>query len=98
MNNSFDVECPYCGAGNDIVHDDNYGYREDELYQQQCSKCDNYFTFTTTIHFYYDVEKADCLNGGEHQYEKTKTFPREYAKMRCKDCGDEQPIKEVSRV
>jgi hypothetical protein len=89
---NYDLECPYCGAGNNVCHDDGFGYEENELHEIECIGCDKYFVFTTTIHFSYDAYTADCLNGGKHQYEKTKTFPERYTKLRCKMCGDEKPL------
>lgn len=85
-----DVECPYCGAELEINHDDGYGYSESDIHQQQCGKCERYFTYTTSISFYYSVEKADCLNDGEHVYKKTCTYPPEFAKLRCIICGEEK--------
>jgi len=87
-----DVECPYCGADVEINHDDGYGYEESELHQQECRKCGKTFAFTTAISVDHEAFKADCLNGDEHQYEKTKTWPPEFAKLRCKTCGDEKPL------
>ena len=38
--NYFDIECPYCGAGQDI---NNYNdYHENITYQQECENCANY--------------------------------------------------------
>ena len=85
-----DINCPYCDAGQEINHDDGYGYEEDEVHQQQCGKCDKYFTFTTSISYYYEAEKADCLNDGEHDYNPTITNPKEYTKMRCTMCDEER--------
>ena len=87
-----DVECPYCGAGQEINHDDGQGYAEDELHQQECSACEKTFVFWTTISFDYSPQKADCLNGSEHDYEKTHTYPPEAARLRCKMCGDEKSL------
>ena len=90
-----DVECPYCGKGQEINHDDGYGYEEGVTYQQQCGHCDKYFTYTTSISFYYDAEKADCLNEGEHNWEPTTTQPKFFTKMRCTMCDEERtPIDE----
>jgi hypothetical protein len=86
----YDVECPYCGKKQNIDHEDGYGYKEDELYQQQCEECDNYFTYTTIISFDYYVSKADCLNGGNHVFKSTRHYPVEYTKMRCDMCGEER--------
>jgi len=82
-----DIKCPYCQAELYINHDDGYGYDDDGTYQQTCKHCDKTFVYTTTICFYYDAEKADCLNDGEHQFEKTR-----YSRLRCKMCGEEKPM------
>lgn len=90
-----DAECPYCNSDVEIIHDDGYGCNEDELYQQECEKCGKTFVYTTTIYFYHDTKEADCLNGGEHDYQKTNTYPPEFAVLRCRQCWDEKPIKET---
>lgn len=90
-----DCKCPYCGVEQEINHDGGYGYEEDVKYQQECSHCEKTFVFTTSIHVSHDVYKADCLNGAEHEFEETKTYPKMCAKMRCNVCGDEKPLPEV---
>ena len=80
-----DVDCPYCRHGQDVNHDD--GYEEDVLHQQECSKCGKTFTYTTCISFYHDAYQADCLNGGEHRFAATHTYPVMCTKMECKTCG-----------
>jgi hypothetical protein len=87
-----DLQCPYCGADNEVCHDDGFGYEQDTYHETECSKCEKAFIFTTAIHFSYSAHAADCLNTGNHEYEKTKTFPTEFARLRCKMCGDEKPI------
>ena len=86
-----DVECPYCGAYCEINHDDGYGYYEDEKYEQECGNCEKIFAYTTSIVLYYKAKKADCLNGADHEYQPTKTYPREYTRMQCIGCGHERP-------
>lgn len=85
-----DVNCPYCDAEQEINHDDGYGYEEDLIHNQECDNCDKTFTFTTSISYYYEAQKADCLNGSEHIYKPTITFPREFTEMRCIMCDDER--------
>jgi endogenous inhibitor of DNA gyrase (YacG/DUF329 family) len=90
-----DVECPYCGAGVDINHDDGYGYDENETHQQYCGNCHKNFVYETSISFYYEVSKAECLNDGNHDFKPTHSFPTFLTKMRCASCGEERiPTKE----
>lgn len=89
---SKDTNCPYCDADVEINHDDGYGYSEDDLYQQECGDCGKIFTYTTMLCFSYRPRKADCLNGGEHDYHKTATYPPKFARLRCKMCNDERPL------
>ncbi len=94
---SKDVECPYCEKYQEINHDDGHGYSEDETHQQECGDCGKTFVFTTSILYYYEAEKADCLNGSEHNYEITHTAPKEFSKMRCSMCDDERELTEKER-
>ena len=93
-----DINCPYCGKGQEINHDDGVGYSEDEIHQQECCDCEKVFCFTTSVHFYYDARKADCLNGESHNYKKTATCPSWWSKMECRDCGDRREPTEQERI
>lgn len=86
-----DVDCPYCGAGQEICHDDGQGYEEDVKHEQECSDCDKTFIFTTDISFSYDAERADCLNGDKHRWYRTNTYPRKCARLQCSICDTEKP-------
>ena len=46
-----DVKCPYCNKGQDINHDDGFGYEEDAIHEQDCISCSKIFAFTTSISF-----------------------------------------------
>ena len=83
---SKDMQCPYCGADQEVCHDDGQGYSEDENHEHTCSECEKTFVFRTVISFYYYPEKADCLNGAHHDLKLSNTYPREYAHMGCKNC------------
>jgi hypothetical protein len=87
---SKDVECPYCSADIEICHDDGAGYSEDVRHEQLCWKCDKTFVFTTSISYYYEAEKADCLNDGQHDLEMSCTTPRRRSRMRCQTCDFER--------
>jgi hypothetical protein len=83
-----DLECPYCEVELDVCHDDGFGYQEGVKHQMQCSNCNKSFVFETSISFYYEPEKADCLNDGEHEWKPTNTYPKEYTRMECVSCGE----------
>ena len=86
-----DINCPYCDTEQDIDHDDGRGYSEGETHQQECDDCGKTFVFTTSISYYYEPYKADCLNeGGVHDWTPTTTIPREYSRMRCTMCDEER--------
>jgi hypothetical protein len=94
-----DIECPYCGFEQDVNHDDGYGYDENEKYQQECEKCKKTFIYTTTISFYHEADKADCLNGSSHDFKQTHTFPKQFIKMECSMCGERRnPTKEEMEI
>jgi DNA-directed RNA polymerase subunit RPC12/RpoP len=86
-----DIDCPYCGHGQDVCHDDGQNYAEDETHEMECYECEKTFVFSTSISFCYDSSKADCLNGSDHKYEATHTYPKERTKMRCVDCDKTRP-------
>lgn len=85
-----DVNCPYCNAELEINHDDGYGYAEDRKHTQECCVCGKSFTYQTTIRFYYEVEKADCLNGEPHNLTAVTHLPFCWPDwVTCKTCGYE---------
>ena len=85
-----DMQCPYCGADQDVCHDDGHGYDESVRHEHQCSECEKTFVFNTTIVFYYEPRKADCLNGSPHELSMSSTYPKRYSKMCCKHCDFER--------
>lgn len=93
-----DLECPYCEKELDINHDDGFGYEEDVKHEMECPYCEKRFVFTTSVLFCYKPEKADCLNNGNHDYELTHTYPKEFSKMRCSMCGDEREMTDEERI
>jgi hypothetical protein len=80
-----DLECPYCEHPQDIDRDDGNGSEEDHAYEMECKNCEKNFVFYTSIHYTYDAQKADCLNGSPHNLE-TKLYPW-LKTVECKDCG-----------
>ncbi len=96
---SKDTECPYCGAGIYINHDDGYGYEEDEKHEQECSECGNVFVFTTYTIRSYETFKAECLNGAKHEYKASSTYPKEFTTMDCIHCSHHRnPTQEEMKI
>ena len=95
-----DIQCPYCGKDQEINHDDGYGYGEDEIYEQECGYCEKNFVFTTFISYSYDANQAPCLNGSDHKYKATSTYPKKYTRMQCVDCGIKRKptLKEMAEI
>lgn len=83
-----DLECPYCETELEICHDDGFGYEEGVKHQMECDNCGKSFVFETSISFYYEPEKADCLNGDNHTWSVERHFPRQYSRMECSSCGE----------
>ncbi|MEI6865548.1 hypothetical protein [Flavicella sp.] len=90
-----DTNCPYCNAETEINHDDGFGYEDNKLHEQECWSCEKTFTFTTGIIYVYETFKADCLNGKDHEFKQTVTYPRQFTKFQCENCEEKRlPTKE----
>lgn len=92
-----DIECPYCEKELDINHDDGFGYEEGVKHQIDCPHCEKRFIFETSISFYYEPEKADCLNDDKHDYKLSSTSPREFSTMFCTMCDDRRELTDDER-
>lgn len=85
-----DINCPYCNAEQEICHDDGYGMEEGVRHEQECGVCEKTFVYETSISIYHEAFRADCLNGGAHNYAQTHTWPKEYTMMACIVCEKER--------
>lgn len=92
-----DLNCPYCNAEQD-VDTEYYDGQEDTRYEHECSECKKVFVYTMQTHFTFEPYKSDCLNGSQHKYKLTKTWPKEFSRMQCEDCHDERELTEEERV
>lgn len=93
-----DLNCPYCNAELSVCHDDGFGYEEGVNHQMECGYCEKSFVFQTSISFYYEPAKADCLNDGKHDWKKNHTQPSYFTKMECSMCGDTRELTQEERV
>jgi hypothetical protein len=77
-----EIECPYCRAEQEYNGD---GLSDDESEEVQCEICEKNFMITACVSVSYDSRKCDCLNGAEHRFQDTRSFPRiTYGKIRMK--------------
>jgi NAD-dependent SIR2 family protein deacetylase len=76
-----DVECPYCAKYFDV----DYCEREQgETFEYSCPHCEKMVFITLDFMPTFDIEKAPCLNGGEHDwYEISSSFHGKYKKCNC---------------
>lgn len=82
-----DLTCPYCEHSYDYEYDDPP--KQDELLEIECPKCEKYFTAIASWELYfYGESKADCLNGGDHEFQSAPFIPNYYPdRKRCVNCG-----------
>lgn len=87
-----DITCPYCEKDFDLCHDDGAYYDENNPEQWECPDCNKISMVSSSVSWYHEAEKADCLNDGEHQWEQIHGAPEEYfiGMFRCSTCGEEE--------
>ena len=86
-----DLKCPYCGKRQEPEHEFIHEINQNEFYPHECKSCSKTFTYTTTIICLNSERKADCLNGGEHKWEKVVCIPNFFPnRRRCQGCGLEE--------
>lgn len=89
------VTCPYCDEDVELNHDDGKHYDEDRSEETQCSSCDKYFMVSAFCLWTFEANKADCLNDGDHDWQKIRGWPVGHFenRRRCSVCGEEKTIK-----
>ncbi len=84
------VECPYCEKYVELWDDDIH--EEDTTHERECNHCGKNFVFTTSILFSFESEKADCLNGFDHDWKISNTYPRAFSGMICSMCDKRREL------
>ena len=96
---SKDLQCPYCSLWDEASPD---SLEPDLLHKHECSHCEKRYTFTVEYSPDYYTQKADCLNGGEHDWQdhladedisKPETwYLRKYFELKreCSACGKDE--------
>lgn len=85
-----DITCPYCKKL--IEQESPEDFEQDVTYQAECPWCFKNFVYTVSVFISINADKADCLNGTEHNFKLTHTIPKEYSRMRCTMCDEERPL------
>lgn len=91
-------ECPYCEE--ELEEPDLDGCKPMEIYEDECPHCERKFGFTIEYSVEYSTHKAECLNGGTHDWNDILSYNKhmeEYYSVyrECKGCGKEEHIPRV---
>ena len=84
--------CPYCEKSIEIYCDE---FIDGETSNQKCEYCGKVFAFGVKIVTEYHLKKAPCLNGGEHDWELSYTFPGCRHWVECKNCGKSRSCSQI---
>jgi len=84
------LTCPYCDYSFDIGH---YDKEAGDRYEQECYACNKYFAYEIEFHITTTTYKADCLNGGEHEWTTIPCYP-EFMTQRYCPCGRSEFVHE----
>jgi hypothetical protein len=93
------LTCPYCEHSFRYRHD---GEEAGERYEEECPKCSKIFAYEIEFEILTTAFKADCLNGGEHEWKISACYP-EFMTQRYCACGkseyvySDQERKEMSK-
>ncbi len=87
------VKCPYCEEYVDIKPDEHYEGTE----EYQCPKCEKIFEVDAEAYTSYMARgKADCLNGGKHEWKQQIGAPDIHFKGKylCNNCSARRTVAE----
>lgn len=65
-----EITCPYCEHEYDLCHDDGAFYNQDGVEVEECPNCEKSFLVHSSVSWYFEAEKAECLNDGNHKWKK----------------------------
>ncbi len=90
-----EITCPYCEHSYDLNHDDGAFYDEEHRTEEECPKCEKKFMVSSSISWNFEGEKADCLNDGNHKWEKEyslKHYPEFQDREICRQCDEKRRL------
>jgi sarcosine oxidase delta subunit len=92
-----EVECPYCGEDFEINHDDGQHYEDGKSASDYCPNCDKQVMISTSVSYYHEIEKADCLNEiSDHDWSSwyflwfNDDFTKKIERRYCNVCDEEE--------
>jgi hypothetical protein len=80
------LTCPYCG----YKDEDSWELPEEvsgDGYGHICDHCGKQFQFTSDTSRTFNSSKADCLNGGEHEWKPILGYADHPNAKYCQQCG-----------
>lgn len=82
------LTCPYCEAEIEPCEESREPCSDIQI---ECGECEKTFIYQIEYDPCYYERKADCLNGGDHDYRPIVGAPAEYfeKRLRCWDCRHE---------
>ncbi len=81
-----ELTCPYCNSKQDFTLEDGCVFIGTN--QHECDECRKCFIFTAEASVDYYSYEAACLNGGEHDWKPTNSYPRKATRMQCETCDE----------
>jgi len=88
------IKCPYC---EEYVEIEPYDEHYEDCQEYECLNCSkNFELYAEPTIDYSVVGKADCLNGGEHEWRQKTGSPEFYFKGKyiCNDCSATKTVEE----
>ena len=90
-----EMECPYCHHEYDLNHDDGAFYDESDSTEEECPACEKKFLVWGSCHWNWEPTIAECLNDGNHTWQKRynpKHYPDLIRKEECRYCGERRTL------
>lgn len=91
----YKLECPYCGE--EQTDPDLGGADQETTIIHECESCGKSFTFSYSLSIDYESAEAPCLNGDEHSWSCSWTYPEYLKKMRCIYCDEARELTDEER-
>lgn len=85
-----EVSCPYCEKKSEVKVS-AFKYPKGPFYFDSCEQLCEHCNKNFMCNFLFEGSQVQCLNGGEHNYERSKPERIEFTKMICA-CGKSRSL------